>query len=157
MLFFLSPRQDADMARETVPQRIQRLAEQAVRSGKFPSVSSVATTAGLSRSYIAERVNAAKKDRDASVGADAAAALARALGITVEELLGTKGAGEQPLVDVYPNRAWAIQAARNLDLPEAAIQVVLSQDPGRDLHKMAWFHRIEAEAENLRPASNPAG
>lgn len=141
------------MPRESAPERVRRLVQEAVDSRRFASVSAVMKAAGLSRSYLAERLNAARGDATAGIGSKPAIALAALLNLSVEELLGTARPAEPPLVDIYPNRAWAVQAARDLDLPEAAVQVVLRQDPGRDLHKMAWFHRIEAEAESLRPSS----
>lgn len=109
--------------------------------------------AGMSKSYLSERVNAAKKDPNVSMRQVTLVRLASVLGITVAELTGDVG-DEAPLVDVYPGRAWAILAARNLQLPEAAIQFVLREDPGHDPGRIYWFRRIEAESERLRP---PAG
>jgi hypothetical protein len=147
---------------ETAVLRISRLIEEAVRSGRFASEREVMSKAGLSPSYLSERRNALKKPAapgkrkpKVSVGAEKARAIAGILGVSIHDLLGEPDPREQPLVDVYPHRSWAVKAARDLDLPEAAIQVVLRLDPGRDLPKMAWFHRIEAEAENLRPAAEP--
>lgn len=144
------------MAAENAVQRITRLIDEAVRSRRFASERAVMKLAELSPSYLSERRNALRTGkRKASVGAERARAIAGVLGVSIHELLGEADPREQPLVDVYPHRSWAVKAARDLDLPEAAIQVVLRLDPGRDLPKMAWFHRIEAEAENLRPAAEP--
>jgi hypothetical protein len=142
------------VATENPVLRIRRLVAEAVRAGQYPSAAAVMKKAGLSRSYLSERQSAQRDDAEASVGSDAARGIAAALGMTVGELLGTEEPGEPPLVDVYPGRAWAIKAARDLELPEAAIQAVLRQDPGHDLPRIAWFKRIEAETESLRPASD---
>lgn len=141
------------MALETAATRIRRLVAQAIRAGRFANEAQFLKAAELSDGYFGELEKRCAENPEATVRGDTAKRMAAALGVSLAELLGAADEAEQPLVDVYPNRAWAIQAARNLALPEAAIQVVLKQDPGRDLHRMAWFRRIEAEAENIRPPS----
>lgn len=140
---------------ETVVERIRRLVSLAVRSGKFANEAEFLRTIGRSDGYFGELASRTSENPSATVRGDTAAKIAEALGVSVAEVLGAPAHNEPPLVDVYPNRAWAVAAARNLDLPEAAIQVVLKQDPGRDLHKLAWFKRMEAAMEDLRPASEP--
>lgn len=109
--------------------------------------------AGLSPSYLAERVSAANKDPSASIRQATLVKLAQVLGVPVSELTG-EDAGEAPVVDIYPGRAFAVLAARALQLPEAAIQVVLREDPGHDPGRLYWFRRMESEAERLRPATD---
>lgn len=142
------------MTTETAAARIRRLVAVAIRAGKFTNEAQFLRAVDLSDGYFGELERRSADNPKATVRGDTAMKMANALGITLAELLGTDER-PQPLVDLYPNRAWAIQAARALDLPEAAIEIVLRHDPGRDLHKMSWFRRIEAEAENLRPASKP--
>ena len=155
MLFSLSTLQTAEVAKENAILRITRLIAEAVRAGQIDSERALMQAAGLSPNYLSERRNAlekalvANKVKLPSVGSEKARAIAAKLGTTIDELLGEGQGDEPPLVDVYPNRAWAVWAARALQLPEAAIRAVLRQDPGADLLRKAWFRRIEAEAENL--------
>jgi transcriptional regulator with XRE-family HTH domain len=143
----------APMSAESLPHRVRRLVAEAVKAGRCSSERDVMDAAGLSPSYLAERINAANKDPSVSIRQATLVRIAVALGISVADLTGDVG-GEAPLVDVYPSRAWAIMAARNLQLPEAAIQVVLREDPGHDPGRLYWFRRIESETERLRPSSS---
>jgi transcriptional regulator with XRE-family HTH domain len=140
------------MPQESVLDRINRLIAEAVRSGRFRSRNDFLEKAGISTGYLAEFRGRTKKNPGASLTPAMARTLATALGVPVSELLG-EPAPEAPLVDVYEERAWAVKAARALQYPEAAIQLVLMENPGRDPGRMYWFRRIEAEAERIRPAS----
>lgn len=146
----------AAMPTETVAQRIRRQVQLAIRAGKFETEAEFLRAVGLSDGYFGELEQRSAKNPEATVRFTTATKMAELLGVSTEVLLGTGVPPEPPLVDVYPNRAWAIQAARALDFPEAAIQLVLKHDPGHDLHKVAWFRRIEAEAESLLPATKPS-
>jgi hypothetical protein len=140
------------MSQESVLDRMLRLIDEAVRAGRFNSRTDFLEQAGLSNGYIGELRQRTDRDPASSVRGKTARQIATLLAVPVGMLLGEEG-DEPPLVDVYVERAWAIQAARNLQLPEAAIQLVLREDPGRDPGRMYWFRRIEAEAERIRPAS----
>jgi transcriptional regulator with XRE-family HTH domain len=135
-----------------LPQRVVRLVEQAVAAGRFESEAAIMEAAGLSPSYIGELRIRAKKNPKAGLKQRTVEALARALGITAAQLVGD--VDEPALVDVHPNRAFAVEAARKLQLPEAAIQVVLREQRNDDPSRIFWFRRIEAEAERLRPSTD---
>lgn len=154
MLFFLRRAQDGEVPKETIVSRIRARVAEAIQTGKFENEAEFLRTARLSTGYFGELEQRCAKNPEATLRQNTASRIAKALGITVAHLVGDDEP-EAPLVDRYPNRAWAVMAARNLDLPEAAIQVVLKQNPGRDLPKVAWYRRIESEAESLRPASRP--
>lgn len=80
---------------------------------------------------------------------DIAARMARVLGVHIETIAGTDYvAGDRD--DEYPNRYWAIEAARFIGLPELAIRAVGNEKPRHDLSRQTWFARIEAEATALR-------
>lgn len=141
------------VAAETVVERIRRYVQMAIRAGKFENEAAFLRAIGRSDGYLGELASRTEDNRNATVRGDTAAKMAEVLGINVADILGAQDFAEQPVVDVYPNRAWAIKAARDLQLPEMAIQIVLRHEPGYDLERLTWFHRIEAEAESLRPAS----
>src|SRR5688572_4590555 len=142
------------VAKETVLERIRRQVAIAIRAGKFETEAQFLRAAGIkSDGFFGELEKRTRENPSATMRADTAAKIASVLGISVDDLMGSGAPDEPPLVDVYPNRAWAVKSARDMDLPEAAIQLVLKYDPGRDLQKLAWFHRIEAEADALRPTS----
>lgn len=143
------------MATETAVDRIRRHVAVAIRAGRFTNEAQFLRAIGRSDGYFGELAQRCEKNPKATIRSDTARKMADVLGISVGELLGGDQEPEPPLVDVYPNRAWAIVAARALELPETAVEMVLRQDPGHDLHRLAWFRRIEAEAENLRPATKP--
>ncbi len=102
--------------------------------------------------------------------------LARLLGVTPKDLLGTEG-WETSATDQYPSRARAIMWARQEGLPEAAIEEVMQRayptDPGgeqwmSELIEAAKRHRLMAalsgkktdppqRAESLPEDRPPAG
>jgi hypothetical protein len=149
LLFFLSKRQTRGV-KTNVLQRAEQLIEEAVRAGRFNSKTDFLRQAGYSSGYFGERRSAAQKNPDASMGVDTAQKFAAMLGVPVSMLLHPEQGEEPPLVDKYPGRAFAITAARMLQWPEAAIQVVLRDDPGEDFGRMYWFRRIEAEVERIQ-------
>lgn len=143
------------MAREILAHRVRRLVQEAIDSGRYASEKEVALSAGLSPQWLANLVNRAGSNPEATIRQDTAEKLAGALGITVAELTGSAAAEDPALpVDIYPARARAVVAARKLDFPEAAIQVVLREKRNDDPPAIYWFRRIEAEAERIRPASD---
>lgn len=132
--------------------RIEQLVDEAVRGGRFNSQRDFALKAGLSGSYFAEnrkRREAGKKPTTLTV--DTLLKISELLGVPIGDLVDQAPKGSTG--DKYPGRARAVVAARNLGLPEAAIQVVLDEDPGRDPGVMYWFRRMESEAERVRPAA----
>lgn len=139
------------VADEQLVERIRRLIQERVDTGQFESERQALKAAGLSTSWLANRLHQLRNGAVPSVKESTLRKLAALLGITLEELIGVPAAEDAPLVDLYPGRAWAIVAARALQLPEAAIQVVLREDPGHDPGRLYWFRRIESEAERLRP------
>ena len=138
-------------ARETIVDRIDRLVKAAVADGRFPSANVFWSEegCGLSRSYLHQFRSRLKADPDATMTIDTARKIAEALGLPVKAVTG-----DTPALDRYPNRARAIESARNLDLPEHAIARVLRENPGYDLPRLAWFMRIFAEAQSVRPAAD---
>jgi len=138
------------VSNETFLDRLEQLIDEAVRAGRFTSPTDFILKAGLTSGYLGEFRTKRPKG---GVQASTAKEFARMLGISVASLLDPSSDEEPPVVDIYPGRAWAIGAARNLQLPEAAIQLVLKEDPGADLGRMYWFRRIESEAERVAPAS----
>lgn len=118
----------------------------------FKSEASFLKEAGLSPGYLAnlqDRLEtsskAGKRGAKVTISLDAAAKMARVLGVHAEQLAGgeyVSGTRE----DDYPERYWAVEAARFIGLPEAAIRRVERERPPHDLNRQAWFKRIEAEA-----------
>ncbi len=139
------------VADEALVVRIRRLIAERVKAGQFESERQALKAANISASWLANRMHEQRGGAEPSVKESTLRKLAALLGITMEELIGLPSAEDAPLVDLYPGRAWAIVAARALQLPEAAIQTVLREDPGHDPGRLYWFRRIESEAERLRP------
>jgi transcriptional regulator with XRE-family HTH domain len=137
---------------EHIIQRVRRLVLEACEIGQFEDEKRVMEAAGLSPSYLAQRVHDLKKTGKADMGFRALAGIAKALGISVAALIGEEPDPE--LVDLHAGRAVAVKAARSFRLPDAAIQVVLRDDRPDDPGAVYWFRRIEAEAERLRPVSS---
>lgn len=142
---------------ETIADRIRRLVKEAVVAGKFRSSNQFWSPepegCGLSRAYLANLTSRLKADPNAEVTYESAEKIARALGLPVSAITG-RDDREPPSADPYPNRARAVSAARDLQLPEAAIRAVQAEDHGFDLPRLAWFLRIHAEAVRLQPASH---
>lgn len=138
---------------ESVVDRIDRLVKEAVAAGKYKSANQFwsAKGCGLSRSYLPQFRLRLADNPSATLTVDTAAKIAAALGLPVRAITG--GNDDPAPTDRYPNRSWAVQAARDLLLSETAIQAILKENHGRDLTRIAWFLRIHAEAERLRPAS----
>lgn len=125
-----------------------------MRAGRFRSEAHFLAEVGLSSGYLGEFATRIEKNPAASMRTATMSRVSELLGVPVAALLAENDETEPPVVDIYPERAWAIAAARNLQLPEAAIQLVLKEDPGKDPGRLYWFHRIESEAERVRPASS---
>lgn len=142
------------VADEELVVRIRRLIAERVKAGQFDSERQALKAAGISGSWLANRLHDVRSGSSPSVKESTLRKLAALLGITLEDLVGVPSAEDAPLVDIYPGRAWAIVAARALQLPEAAVQVVLREDPGHDPGRLYWFRRIESEAERLRPITS---
>ena len=143
---------------ETIVDRIRRLVRQAVKDGKFRSANHFWSPeeeggCGLSRAFLANLKFRLKTDPDAVVTFESADKIARALGLPTSAVTGRHDT-ETPTDDPYPNRARAVSAARDLQLPEAAIRAVLREDHGFDMPRLSWFLRIQAEAVRLAPAAN---
>lgn len=151
--FISGPRSNIGLVTEQLVVRIRRLIEERVASGQFESERQALKAAGISGSWLAERIHQVNAGKTPSVKENTLRKLAALLGLTLEGLVGDI-IEDAPLVDVYPGRAWAIVAARALQLPEAAVQVVLRETPGHDPGRLYWFRRIESEAERLRPVTS---
>lgn len=136
------------MAAENLADRVERLLAQAVRAGRAPSISALLRDHGLSTGLLGELRARLAKDPKAGMTDRTAKRLAEVLGISIQEILAGRSE-ESDIVDKYRERAAAIDAARSLKLPEAAIQLVLREDPGGTPSEMYWFRRIEAEAERV--------
>jgi hypothetical protein len=151
-LSLLSQRTLEALATENILARIERLIDEAVRAKRFRSRTAFLEQAGKSSGYLGEFRSRIAEDPNATITADTARAFAELLAVPVQSIIHPEQDDVPPLVDKFPGRAWAIVAARTLQLPEAAIQLVLKEEPGRDPGRMYWFRRIEAEAERVRPA-----
>ncbi len=136
------------MAAENIADRVERLLAEAVRSGRAPSVSALLKTHGLSTGLVGELRSRLRKNADATMTGTTAERLAGVLGVSIQTILSGQTSGSD-LVDKYRERAAAIDAARSLKLPEAAIQLVLREDPGGTPNEMYWFRRIESESERI--------
>ena len=143
---------------ETLAQRVRRLVQEAIKSGRYATEADAAAAAGRSPQWLANFIIRAEEDPSATMRQDTAEGLARALGISVAELVGAEAADDATLpVDIYPARARAVRAAKDLGFPEAAIQVVLREQRNDEPGALYWFRRIEAEAERIRPAADRIG
>lgn len=141
------------MADQSIHDRIEQLVREAVRARRFNSLRDFAVKAGLSSSYFAERKHKIRRGKDPEITLSTVQRVAELLGVSVVDVIDP-GREEPALpVDKYEGRARAIAAARMLGLPEAAIQLVLREDPGRDPGVMYWYRRIESESERVRPAA----
>lgn len=127
--------------------------DQAVKSGRYRSRAAILRAAKLSSGYMGEFRDRLKRNPKAGLTTPVVKKLAVALGVSEREVLGVDDS-EPEVVDIYPERAWAIEAARKLKFPEAAIQLVLKERPSRDPGRMYWFRRIEAESERVIPAAD---
>lgn len=139
--------------RETIAARIDRLVREAIEDGRYRTATEFWSPkgCGLSRSYPENLRRRLAADPDASLSMVTAAKIARALGLPVTAITGELA--PPPALDIYPNRAWAVESARNLQLSEAAIERILVEDFGRDLPRIAWFMRIYGESLRLGPAA----
>ena len=127
--------------------------DQAIRSGRYPSRAAILRAAKLSSGYMGEFRDRLKKNPKSGLTTPVVKRLAAALGVTERDVLGSDES-EPETIDIYPERAWAIDAARRLKFPEAAIQVVLKEQPARDPGRMYWFRRIESETERAVPTAD---
>ena len=144
-----------EMPREILAHRVRRLVQEAIKSGLYASEKEMALAAGLSPQWLANFISRAERDSRATFRQSTAEALARALGISLAQLVGDASEEDSALpVDIYPARARAVDAARKLDFPAAAIQVVLREKRDDDPPAIYWFRRIEAEAERIRPSAD---
>ncbi len=143
------------MAHENISQQLERLIAEAVRAGRYRSRSAFLKQIGLSSGYLSVLRHALQKNPRAQIGINTLRKFAVGLGVDERELYRQQDPAEEPpLVDIHPERAWAVAAARGLRFPEAAIQVVLRIDPGtRRPGRLWWFKMIEAEAEIVGPAT----
>jgi len=139
---------------ENIAQRLRRLIDEAVNSGRFKSQAAFLEEAGVSNGYIQELEKRLRVNPMAGMTGKIARKIADTLGVSVEIVLFGRGTEEPPVIDKYPGRAWAISSARGLGISEAAIQVVLKEDPGTDPGRLFWFRRIEAEEERARPPAD---
>lgn len=142
------------MATENLLERIERLVAEAIRAKRFTNKTDFLRRAGRTSGYWAEFADRIAKNPKASISAKTASRFAELLGVSVETLLRGQSTEEPPYVDKYEARAFAVRAARDLQIAEAAIQVVLSEDPGTDPGRMYWFRRIESEAERVSPSAD---
>lgn len=137
------------MTTENIADRLVRLIGEAVSGGAYNSQSDFFKKHRLSTGTIGELRKRLRKKPEASLNGNTAAILSKALGVPIHELL----TGERPesdLVDKYRERAKAVDSARNLKYSEAAIQLVLREDPGGTPTEFYWFLRIQTEAERIR-------
>lgn len=145
---------------ETIVARIDRLVKEAVAAGKFRSSNHFWSPedkggCGLSRSYLSQFRSRLRRDPTASITFITAERIASALGVPPSAVIAGDDAplaDEGPRVEKYPNRTRAIEAARNLQLPDRAIRRILQEDHGRDLTRLGWFLRIYAESQSLKSA-----
>jgi hypothetical protein len=143
---------------ETIVDRIDRLVREAIEDGRYRSATHFwsAEGCGLSRSFLPrlrDRLTAPSPDgRAPSLTFESATKIATALGLPVVAITGDLDPPSP--ADPYPNRSWAVDAARNLQIPEKAIQVVMGEDHGSDLPRIAWFMRIYGESLRLLPTAS---
>lgn len=142
------------MKTENTLQRLERLIAEAMRAGRYATRSEFLDTADVSSGYLAEFAKRLSENPGAGMTGKTASKLAAALGVSVQTILTGKDGRHSDLVDVYRERADAIDAARKLKFPEAAIQLVLKEDPGGAPSALYWFRRIEAESERVSPAAD---
>jgi hypothetical protein len=128
--------------------------DEAIRSGRYASRAEILRNNGISTGYIGEFKQRIAENPRAGMTSVMLSKFARALDVSEKELARGAAEEEAPLVDIYPERAWAVDAARSLKLPEAAIRAVMTEDPGRDPGRMYWFRRIESEAERAAPPAD---
>jgi hypothetical protein len=146
------------MEEEHILDRLKRLVDEAVRAGRFKSRTAFLTAAGMSSGYFGEgssRKSGTLKKRKspASMNVETVKKCAELLGVAVVSIISPEQTDSDVPVDKYEGRAFAIAAARKLKFPEAAIQLVLKEDPGTDLGAMYWFRRLETERERVRPTA----
>jgi hypothetical protein len=139
---------------ENILQRLERLIGEAVRSGRYNSPAQVLKLAGKSSGYLGEFRERIAENPSAGMSGRTASRFAEILGVSEGHLLRGEGPAPSELVDVYVERAEAIDAARKLKFPEAAIRAVLREDPGGRPSAMYWFRRIESEAERVAPPAD---
>lgn len=144
-----------EVPREILAHRIKRLVREAITSGRYRTEAEVSEAAGRSPQWLSEFLIRSASNPEATFRQDTAEGLARALGVTLAELVGQDATDDAALpLDIYPARARAVDAARKLGFPEAAIQAVLREKRDDDPPAIYWFRRIEAEAERIRPTSD---
>jgi transcriptional regulator with XRE-family HTH domain len=136
-----------------IADRLEVLVQEAVNAGAYRSKSEFFRRNGLSTGTIGELRKRLRSDPGASMNGETLTKIAGALGVTVQAILLHQADPESELVDKYRERAVAIDAARSLKFPEAAIQLVLTEDPGGSPSALYWFRRIEAESERVSPAA----
>jgi hypothetical protein len=139
---------------ENILQRLERLIAETIRAGRYRNRSEFLEAAKVSSGYLAELGDRLSANPRAGMTGKTAAKLAHALGVNVQTVLTGERGQDSDLVDKYRERADAIDAARKLKFPEAAIQLVLKEDPGGQPSALYWFRRIEAESERVSPAAD---
>lgn len=151
--------------KETLIERVDRLIGEAVAAGTFRSHAQVLIAAGLSSGWLSEgqrrleRFRRGELKKEPTLEVSTAAAIAAALQISIDELVGETERGPSGCHDEDPDRAWAVVAARALHMPESAIQAVMSLPPleptsssdESNRRRWWWFKRIEAESSAPSP------
>ncbi len=137
--------------------RLEELIKTAVNSsgGQYTSVTDFVTKAGAKgRGTFSNWKRRVKADPGARMDAWLFRNLASQLGFTWDQLDSLVYPPSKSSADPFPNRTAAVQAARDLQLPEEAIRAVLSEQPQADGSRWYWFKRIEAEAMRFAPVSS---
>lgn len=112
----------------------------------------LAEKAGLTETHISTI-----RSRKRGVGREALPKLAKALGLTIEQVYREAGTSAPPASDRYPNRALAAQVARQSGISEEAVRLVESEllDAKTDPTPLYWLRKMELAAEELRHRSTP--
>lgn len=103
---------------------------------------------GVSQQTISALVNGRT-----GTGFPLALAIARELGLPVEEVLNTTAANETP--DPYPNRTAALAFVR-AEVPDEVAAIIEAMDVGRDRSRLWWCLRIALERDSVRDAAPAA-
>lgn len=142
--------QQMSQTEKNLADRLEELFQQAIDAGRFKHKTAILEAAGLSSGFFSEMRKRIRQNGFATLNGGTAEKIAKVLRLELYQVMqATDATGADP----YQSREWAIIAARALQFPEVAIQAVMSEDPGSDPGRLYWFHRIETEAERLRPAS----
>lgn len=134
---------------------LEELIRHGEAAGRWKSVAGFFRAAGIkNRQQLSAYRNRLQANDNARLATETMRLIAHGLGMTIDELERRMYGEQASAGGAYPSRDRAVAAARDLQVPEAAIQAVLKESPPSDPGHWYWFRRIESEAIRIAPLTS---